>query len=115
MFKFKNVFIILFVLSSFTFAKKIETVEEYQTYVRNTIDKKKPSLRKKCVKGKKFSGRMTLIWKLNEQGDSVEFTRGKDTVDNLDLYHCYEKEISKIKFQKPPTNEVVSVQYEFFF
>ncbi|MFN8846956.1 MAG: hypothetical protein ACK5V3_00975 [Bdellovibrionales bacterium] len=108
-------FLAVLFLGSFAFSKKIETVEDYQDYVKETVEKKKSSIKKKCVKDKKISGRMNLIWKLTEKGEPVEFTRGKDSVDNLDIYHCYEKELSKIKFKKPPVNEFVDIKHEFFF
>ena len=108
--------VLLFLVSTFSVhAKKIETVDEYRVHLKKTMDKKKTSLKKKCVKDKKTKGKMVLLWEVDENGKAADFSRGKDTVDNSDIYHCYEKEISKMKFEKPPQDQVVEIEYEFSF
>jgi hypothetical protein len=107
--------LLIFLSSNLSFAKKIETAEEYRTYVKSTVDKKKASIRKTCTKGKKIKGKMLLLWEVTEQGAVADFSRGRDTVDNMEIYHCYEKEISKIKFEKPPQDQVIEIEHEFLF
>lgn len=94
--------------------KKIETVEEYKNHVQDFVINKRKTL-KSCEKGLKLKGRMVVYWEIGDDGKATDFSRGKDTIENDEVYHCFEKAISSWKFGSPPEGKVVEIEHEFYF
>ena len=99
--------------------EKIESADEYKAYLQEFV-----ALHHRDVKGceilerkknTKLDGKMVVNWEVGEDGVASDFSRGKDTLDNGDLYHCLEKKIMKWKFPKPPLDRPIELQHEFSF
>lgn len=99
--------------------EKIESVDEYKTYLEEFVvlhrrDVKGCEIQQR-MKSKKLDGKMVVYWEVSEDGVASDFSRGKDTLDNNDLYHCLEKKIMAWKFPKPPLDRPIELEHEFSF
>lgn len=99
--------------------EKIESVDEYRSYISEFVGLYKSDV-KACEiqerkKNKKLDGKMVMYWEVGEDGVASDFSRGKDTLDNGDLYHCLEKKMMAWKFPKPPLDRPIELQHEFSF
>lgn len=99
--------------------EKIESVDEYKTYLREFVALHRRDMKgceiQERMKNKKLSGKMVMYWEVGEDGVASDFSRGKDTLDNNDLYHCLEKKIMAWKFPKPPLDRPIELEHEFSF
>lgn len=95
--------------------KEIQTDQEYMAHVTDVILKKRKDIDtcKKQTKPKK--GKMEVTWLINAKGKPMDFSRGPDTVENNDLFHCLTKKMEKWKFNKPPMDQSIDVKHTFAF
>lgn len=96
-----------------------ENLASYKSNVQKLVEKKAKEVsdckKKNESKAKKIKGRMTLLWVIDENGKASSFSRGPDTIDNSEFYHCIEKAISGWKFPRPPFDQSVDIEHEFIF
>jgi len=99
--------------------EKIESVDEYKAYLREFVALHRRDIKgcelQERMKNKKLDGRMVMYWEVGEDGVASDFSRGKDTLDNNDVYHCLEKKIMAWKFPKPPMDRPLELDHEFSF
>lgn len=105
----------LLAISSVAFAKKIEepilTASQYHAYVQELGSKKIKDAINCKKKTKAKGGRIVFTWEVDELGKPRNFSRGEDTIDNQDFYHCVIKKIENWKFKVPPRERAIDVQH----
>lgn len=109
----------LFTISFVLLSYSSDTPQSYKLGIGDIVKKNQKKIsvcaKQASKKDKKIKGRMTLSWLVDEKGKASDFSRNEDTIDNSELYHCLEKEISSWKFPRPPEDRAIDVEYEFLF
>ena len=105
----------IFIISSLAMAKKKEepiiTTAQYHAHIQQVASSRIKEVVACKKKTKAKGGRVVFTWEMDEMGKPRNFSRGEDTIDNQDFYHCVIKKIEGWKFKVPPHERPIDVQH----